>query len=405
MKVHFYLDDKTAVKTSILLTVRSKYSEKKSLRVGTGISIKTSEWDFKKEQVKRNSTSASELNQLLNTITLKTQELHDSAVRLLKIDPFPYIREELLKSGLLGRVISEEPSKQSTVRECIKIFLKDKSRTNADSTIRTLTTTLRYLDNFITDKTTFDELCTKEFADKVKDYLFTHFANYTIKKHLVIIRRFLNWATKLKYNSNPNHQEYYSEKIKIKVESIALTKNEIDAIEDVDLSLHPGLHNTRILFLIGVYTCMRFSDIVNFNPQKHIKDGVISFVVEKTNETLHIPVIPQLHRIITSETWYSVSNQKANENIKRIAKLAGIDQLTEGGIHKGGERLAISKPRYEYITMHTARRTGITFLLRNGVDRSIVMKVSGHTNSRSFDQYARFVDDDVTKAMLTAWGN
>ncbi len=98
MTAHFYLDDPNAEICSIVLTIRSRHGNRQSLRIGTGISVNPLLWDSARERLKRN-THSTPINNQLDRIAAAVAEFHDTAVRLLKVEPFPYIKEQLLESG------------------------------------------------------------------------------------------------------------------------------------------------------------------------------------------------------------------------------------------------------------------------------------------------------------------
>ena len=84
-----------------------------------------------------------------------------------------------------------------------------------------------------------------------------------------------------------------------------------------------------------------------------------------------------------------LSSKKFNENLKEIGKMAGIDAPTEVVQYRGAKAEISVKPKYELIASHTVRRTGITLLLQHGIESSLVMKVSGYTDPRSFQKYIK----------------
>ncbi len=171
----------------------------------------------------------------------------------------------------------------------------------------------------------------------------------------------------------------------------------------LDLSKHPGLNNSRALFFVGIYTCLRISDVVRLDPAVHCKDGWIRITIQKTRRLHEIPIVAPLQKILDTEKWYPVSAQKLNDNLKIIGKMAGIDAPTEVVRYRGAQAEITVCPKYELITSHTARRTGITLLLQHGVESTLVMRVSGHTDSRSFQKYIKHSKKHLGEVMAKAW--
>jgi len=58
-----------------------------------------------------------------------------------------------------------------------------------------------------------------------------------------------------------------------------------------------------------------------------------------------------------------------------------------------------SKPKYEFITTHVARRTFITLSLEKGMRPEVVMEISGHKDWRVFKQYIKIVTKVKEKEM------
>nr|WP_235336620.1 tyrosine-type recombinase/integrase [Pontibacter korlensis] len=82
----------------------------------------------------------------------------------------------------------------------------------------------------------------------------------------------------------------------------------------------------------------------------------------------------------------------------------GIDEPTSMTTRRGGERLVDTRPKHEFITMHTARRTFITLYLEKGMRAEVVMKVSGHTNYQTFKKYIKITDNIKELEMERVWG-
>jgi hypothetical protein len=63
-----------------------------------------------------------------------------------------------------------------------------------------------------------------------------------------------------------------------------------------------------------------------------------------------------------------ISDQKHNDQLKVIGKLAGIDDEILLTKTRGGVREKITGKKYEFITSHTARRSGATNMYLSGID-------------------------------------
>ena len=96
----------------------------------------------------------------------------------------------------------------------------------------------------------------------------THFRYYcqTVKKHQVntlgrnigLLKTFLNYCLKKKYIDNPSFKEAAVNREV--THQIALNKEEIGVVAQLDLAPNKRLERVRDVFLVGCYTGMRFSD-------------------------------------------------------------------------------------------------------------------------------------------------
>lgn len=101
----------------------------------------------------------------------------------------------------------------------------------------------------------------------------------------------------------------------------------------------------------------------------------------------------------------ALSNQKTNNCLKELGELVGLDEPTCMTTRRGSERVVDTRPKYEYMTMHTARRTFITLSLEGGMRAEVVMKVSGHTNYQTFKKYIKITDMVKELEMERVWGS
>ncbi len=77
-----------------------------------------------------------------------------------------------------------------------------------------------------------------------------------------------------------------------------------------------------------------------------------------------------------------ISNQKMNDYLKELSKLAGIDELIRETYYKGNERIDIVTPKCELLGTHTGRRTFICNVLSLGIPAQVVMKWTGQATTR-----------------------
>lgn len=196
--------------------------------------------------------------------------------------------------------------------------------------------------------------------------------------------------------------------------SIALTQEELMAIEKLDLSDNRTQDIIRDHFLVMCFTGLRVSDYLRFVHFRQ-ETPVIGVLSTKTGEYCHVPIFPPTKRIL--EKWGGVlpqryCAQKMAMHIKCIcAKIPSLCEVIDKPMTKGGIRTISRHPRYELVANHTARRTFITQMRRWGLTYDQVMAMTGHKDLRSIRIYDKMLKSEVTKKVMDdlksrfdAWG-
>ena len=155
--------------------------------------------------------------------------------------------------------------------------------------------------------------------------------------------------------------------------------------------MRKSLIDCRDRFLIGCYTAMRYSDYV-FLKGVRWDDKYISRVSEKTGIKTVIPMHYHLSEILKRRgniLPLTVSNQKFNDRLKDLCKIAGLKDKIEVTRSVNGVKVREVKEKWELVTTHTARRSGCTNMVLAGIDIPSIMKFSGHKTLQAFQKYIR----------------
>ncbi len=182
----------------------------------------------------------------------------------------------------------------------------------------------------------------------------------------------------------------------VEVTNIYLNEAELKAMYDLDLS--GPLEKARDIFLIGCYTAQRFGDYSRIRTEQ-IKDGFIELLQQKTGNKVVIPIRPELDALL-KKYGYDVPRtyeQKLNRDIKEVGKLAGIDQPVNIEQIKGGLKVETTRPKYEFIKTHTARRSGCTNMFEAGLNTLVIMKISGHKTEKEFLKYIKITEKQAAE--------
>ena len=209
-----------------------------------------------------------------------------------------------------------------------------------------------------------------------------------------------------------------------KAKEIYLTKAELQALYEMPLE---GLKDkVRDVFLVGCYTCQRFSDYARLEQENFTTTAkgtkVVRIVQEKTGNDVVIPILNDNLLHIAAKYGYDIpkiNDVILNRYIKQILKelsstvpsLARKERtlLTMKEREKEKQGLVsferdnkgnVIKPRYELVSSHTARRSGITNLYLSGnFDTYQMMSISGHRDEKTFYEYIKLSSDEVADSI------
>ena len=191
------------------------------------------------------------------------------------------------------------------------------------------------------------------------------------------------------------------------VEGIFLDWNELSKIYHLDLAQHQALAKYRDLFIVGCLTGFRFSDYSALN-QNQLKDGMLHVRQNKTGTTVVVPLREDARKILIEKyemRMPRVSMVNFNYYIKEVVKLASICEPIKI-THKRGNRITEeTKPKYAWVSSHTARRSFCTNEYLSGTPSDLIMAISGHKTETAFKKYIKA--DKIKKATMIKklWDN
>lgn len=213
----------------------------------------------------------------------------------------------------------------------------------------------------------------------------------TIAKHIKVLKAILNEATEKGINTNTAYKSRRFKSSEEATESIYLSIDELEKLHTLDLSTNERLNRVRDLFLMGAFTGLRFSDLTRIKSE-NIKGDYLEIEQQKTGKPVIIPLHPivsEIWKIYNGKLPTSISNQKFNEYIKEVCKLAGIVEVEQKNKTVGGMRVQSTYKKYELIGSHTARRSFATNLYLSGFPALSIMQITGHKTEGAFMRYIR----------------
>lgn len=216
------------------------------------------------------------------------------------------------------------------------------------------------------------------------------------------LKTFMSWALKRGYHSSRSWEAL--KKTQVDKEVTFLSMEELLSFKDADLPDHLG--KVRDLFCLGCFTGLRYSDLSQLT-QDEIQGDVLILRTEKDEDRLEIPITGLAREILDkyAEGLPKISNQKGNEHLKKAAQGAELDRKILVTKWQGGKRADTYKRIHEMISWHMARRTFITLSLELGMDPTVIIRITGHSDTKTLKPYLAVTDKLKKEQMSQAWGS
>ena len=317
------------------------------------------------------------------------------------------------------RLMAEHQQGYITLNQYIHNFIMDaesgrrqteKGTNYADGSIRSKRTTMRQFLNFqgYAKRTIdFGDIDMKFYYEYTAYLKSKNYSVNSIGKCIKELKTMLRSAESEGYNVNPRYKDKKFKGVRIDVDSIYLTKDDLNKIMKADISMYGvGHQQARDIFMVGVWTAQRVSDY-NYISKENIKRHSITKTINgsliskefmtveihqrKTGCKVSIPISSELHKILKRYNYKlpHLEEQVINRYMKDICKLAGLNELIEIQSTKGGILKKEFKHKWELVHTHTARRTGATLMYLAGMDYYDIMRITGHTSPTMLKKYIK----------------
>lgn len=288
-----------------------------------------------------------------------------------------------------------------------------------------------YQDKHPFDWKDIDEPLVDRFIAHLEDY---GYSKNSIQRYIRAFHAFVVYAENQGWHNNTRAKafiKYATPRDDEMKNRIYLSKEEIQALYDMKLSGFD--EEVRDVFLIGCYTGLRYSDLCRITEscigETASGTPVIRIVQKKTKSPVIIPILDNNLIDLLKKYNYNVPHiidVSLNRNIKNtlerlshtVPSLAKKERtiltvlekrIEEEGRKKGIEPFEYDdegfpiKPRWEMVSLHTARRTFITNVYLSGkFSIEFMMKLSGHKKYDTFKKYVRMsldeYADDIAKS-------
>lgn len=242
------------------------------------------------------------------------------------------------------------------------------------------------------------------FLDRfVRHLALQNLGNDYIETLIKRLKWFFKWAAGQGY-TECDISSYKASLKKVVNPVIFLTWEELMSIYNLQFPRNKRyLERTRDAFCFQCFTSLRHSDLCQLR-KSDIYGGCIHLTSIKTLDNMVIELNKYSKAILSKyeKEEYPVpqiSDQKMNEYLKEVGRLAGLDCLIRKTHMSGNRREERTYHKWELLTTHVGRRTFISNAIMMGIPPEIVMKWTGHSDYKAMKPYIAIADKAKRDAM------
>jgi integrase len=404
MKYTFKLKEPNSAKDTLILFSCFFKDENKKFIFSTGEKINPNNWDtlnkFPFVNGKNKSKFAESIKMQLNRysdLMLETESLYKR------------INEDFT-SKILRKEFDEEfkitPSGKNIFFDAYDEFTADKIKAKewSNATILRYNNIKNILKKFEIAKkyhltfSKIDETFHREFTCYCMDDL--DHINNTYSRNLGLFKTFMFWAKKKKFTYNDAFIEF--KKVdRVITNQIALTIEDLNKLMKHEFE-SKRLEKVRDVFVFACVTGMRFGEL-SLITKSNVTDSYIILKEEKdeSKEAREIP-LTSLSRYILLKYEFNlplIANQKQNTYIKQVFAELEYTNKVQKVTTKGKENIKEEMLFKDRISTHTARRTFITMMKRQGKSDKLIASITGHSDMKTLNSYYQISEPEKKEAM------
>lgn len=415
----FYLKEPNGDKDTIIIIQYYIADEKKLFKYSTGECINPNDWDFNARMPK--SRKGAE-GVRLRKIATHIMQYNDFLVTL--IDNYKLNGEKITRNKIKNAFdVKFKPGKVVNGFEYFTDFVSDfvssaKGMINKNTgkeysqsriyLYNLALVSLRDFENYTKKQIKFSEYNAQlnddfvEFCRNEKKYS----AN-SIGELVSSIKALLRKAKEKGYTIADDLESFT--KTKEESISVALSETEIEKLVMFDFSNDKKLENARDLMILGLWTGLRVSDVMNL-PAIDPDSKFIEVEPQKTRNTSGAKVVIPLHHHIKDMIRKRgmptpICESVFNKLIKEICRSVGFNDVVEGSLMNSTTRRKDRGmfEKWQLISSHTCRRSFATNLYLMNFPTLSIMKITGHTTEASFLKYIKVTPKEHAEKLLAHW--
>lgn len=387
--VRFNLKRKEGNEKQLILLIFRFASNRLVYSTGENIPVKF--WDNKKMRAKNVRQYPSHaLNAYLDRLEYQLLDIYRKLLSEAEIPTVPLLKKEL------DIITNKQSKKKNEVVNFIEELIEERAKLTGftKGTVKHYKSVKNRIINY--QETYQKDLKFKhinlDFFYKFSALLTKRGQNTnTASKTVKTLKVFLNEAAERGLNKFTDYKSKKFAIVEEKIENTYFNLEEIEILFKYQFDLE-RLEKVKDLFILGCCTGLRFSDLIRIN-KTHIrtigKISVLDVFTGKTKKRVIIPIHPYTRLILEKYDYDipTITNQKFNQYIKEVCRIAGFTEIIYLTKNKSGEQLSIPFEKCEAISTHTCRRSFITNLKQKGESNDRIKRMTGHTTSKQLNKY------------------
>jgi Phage integrase SAM-like domain len=401
--VNFYLKKPPGKLPFALIYLQFKYSGQK-LVYSFGQKINPPDWSKETKRVKSNRHTILDgryaVNELLDKLEKHCLRVYEEE-RVKGVPPASVMKFRLDAFMRQQEGKKKEPGIYSLIDRFISGEIKNKGKEKSPNTLKNYATAKTHLYAFDT-KTRYHlqfENINLDFFDRYIRFLREEekLKPNSIARDIGALKTVMTEAVELGYTTNIQFRHKKFNVVAGETDAVHLTEKEITRLYRFDCAGNKRLEQVRDLFVYGCFTGVQPHSVARPLRATHkIKQLIIKEIdgnhfllvpdAAGSGSPVPLPCHPLVQEILLKYGGQAVhlpkgpSNQKFNDYIKEVCRLAGL-------IEKGRLSTSPGQELWACISSRTARLSMAAYYYRSGHPIHELMRITGHSTDKAFLKY------------------
>jgi site-specific recombinase XerD len=371
------------------------------LQINTGEKINLGQWDNEKQRVSASVPGSRQVNACLELLADEVIQAYREA-RAAGIQPGP----EYLKQNLRARPRRTSHSFFDTLMK----FIHANSERWSIHTFRKIKTNYNHLREFEAKtgyRMEFNRINQDFYDHYIRFFLEKGHTNATIYKNMMVLKWFLNWATRKGYNKNTFYRDYqfpWEYSSKAKATDYYLEWDEIMKLYHAPIR-DQGSDHARNIFCFLCFTGLKYADLRSISTNLVTEKGIR--LMHRTTDDF-VPFNKFSSGIIHKYQKEGAGNQifpymhtvTVNRLIKQVGKDAGLTGPFTLTLENENEKQVKEVPKYQILSTKVARNSFIVHALRLGIPLQMIQQVTGLKTLAGVNKFIQPAAAEVEKEMM-----